>query len=807
MNNNGLHFTCKVGELSDDTFSVYKFTHEEALSELFTLILYVATKEPLSDLSSLILQQVTFKVNASGEEQRTISGLIETIEQGKSGFRRTHYKIVVRPSAWLLTLRKDSRIFHFKSVPEIIESMFLYHNVQFDSQLNDEHLIREYVTQKRETDYQFFKRITAEEGITFWFEQIDDKNQQIFYSDSRLGQKSGASLIYNTHPQTAETGDLMSDLTFSVTMKPNMAIHKDRNYTKPAYELMHQSSTQQSNEHFTFFESYGRFEDDKPGKTFTRYRLEALQAESELGCATTNCIKLMPGTIFTLSEHSDNKLNAKWQVVRVNHQGYCPQALEEEADGGVTVVSNHIEFISAEKEWRPAYIHKPVPDANEIAEVVGPAGEEIHTNEYGCVKVHFHWNRYDPADDKASAWVRTASQWAGNGFGSVTLPRIGQEVMVTYIDGDIDRPIISGRHYNALNKPPYELPAHKTKMVWRSKSHKAEGYNEISFEDESGQEEIFIHGQKDFNALINNNTTWDIRNDHKSKIANNSTIEIIGNSDVSVKGETRIKRESSKSEKISNEFHLKVGTDYVINSGNEISAKANSKITLDAGTELTIKAGGQFIVLKPSGIFTSSPFNIGAGSPGKGKKLNLKIPGFIATLVAPSLVQQGTIRKSAPFCEECEKCKQGQCDIGATPSDIPDNSAKVQNLISGGGFAGGLSNPNMIMNGGFAGGLSNPNMIMNGGFAGGLNNLNMDIFGGTSVLNNIVDKLGFNNQFQFISGALDKSAQLNNNIKNVEEMLKMPQGINGVANNIVDNSSIPMSPSKSNHNDLLKKTL
>ena len=806
MNSNGLYFTCKVGELADDTFSVYKFTLDEALSELFTLTIHVATKEPLEDLSNLILQQVTFKVIANGTDKRTITGLVATIEQGKSGFRRTHYKIIVRPTAWLLTLRQDSRIFHFKSIPEIMESIFLYHNVQFDSQLNDEHIIREYVTQKRETDYQFLKRLSAEEGITFWFEQIDDNNEQIFYADSRLGQKSGVSLQYNSHPQTAETGDLMSDMTFSVSMLPNIAIHKDRNYTKPSYDLIHQASTQDGNERFAFFESYGRFEDDSPGKIFTQYRLDALQAESEIARATTNSIELMPGIIFNLSEHPDSKLNTQWQVIRISHNGYCPQALEEEADGGPTILSNHVEFIAAEKEWRPPYIHKPVPDANEIAEVVGPDGEEIHTNEYGCVKVHFHWNRYDAADDKASAWVRTANQWAGNGFGSVTLPRIGQEVMITYVDGDIDRPIISGRHYNSLNKPPYELPTHKTKMVWRSKSHKSEGYNELSFEDESGQEEIFIHGQKNFNALINNDTTWDIRHDHKSKIGNNSTIEITGDNDISVKGETRIKLESGKSESVSNDSHLKVGASYVIDAGSEISGKASSKITLEAGSELTIKAGGQYIVLNPSGIFTSAPFSIGAGSPGKGKALNLKIPGIIAALAAPSLIQQATFKKSAPFCEECEKCKRGECNIDDTPTGSPDNSAKVQNLISGGGFAGGgvpsnmgsdggfLGNSdnlsNMLTNGGFAGGsvpynmgidgiLSGDynnlsNMLTNGGFAGVNNNLS-SLLDNSQLLNSsnneLLKNLGFHDLSQQSSNGLDIASQLKNSIENVEQLL------------------------------------
>lgn len=831
MNNNGLYFTCTVGELAADTFSVYKFTHDEALSELFTLTLYVATKEPLNDLSSLILQQVVFKVNAEGYEKRTITGLVATLEQGKSGFRRTHYKIVVRPTAWLLTLRQDSRIFHFKSIPEIIESIFLYHNVQFDSQLNDEHLTREYVTQKRETDYQFVKRLSAEEGITFWFEQLDDKNEQIFYSDSRLGQKSGVSIKYNSHPQTAETGNWMSDMTLSVSMQPNIAIHKDRNYTKPAYDLIHQSATQDGNAHFAIFESYGRFEDDSPGKLFTQYRLDALQAESEIARAITNSIELMPGIIFALSEHPDSKLNIQWQVIRVSHQGYCPQALEEEADDGPTVLSNQVEFISSEKEWRSPYIHKPVPDANEIAEVVGPEGEEIHTNEYGCVKVHFHWNRYDADDDKASAWVRTANQWAGNGFGSVTLPRIGQEVMITYVDGDIDRPIISGRHYNALNKPPYELPTHKTKMVWRSKSHKAQGFNELSFEDESGQEEIYIHGQKDFNALINNDATWDIRHDHKSKIGKNNIIEINADSDITVKGETRIKLDSGKSESISNDSHLKVGTDYVINAGSEISGKASSKITLEAGTELTIKAGGQYIVLKPSGIFTSAPFNVGAGSPGKGKGLNLKIPGMVAPLAAPTLIQQATIKKSAPFCEECEKCKQGQCDIGDTPTSAIDNSAKVQSLISGGGFTGGnssLSNmgvnnsfinntdnlSNLLTNGGFAGTGLTPDKLLNGDLTSGYQ-ANFDLLNNTDILNSVTEpllkNLGFHDVSQQSSGVLDIASQLKNNIQRVDKMLKASQNFKDdpvtTATDIIVNNSLSTSKLSSNPKDVLLKNI
>lgn len=722
MNNNGLYFTCKVGDLAEETFAVYKFTLEEALSDLYTLELYVAAKDANIDLAAQICKQANFSVWSGGEAQRTISGVVEGIELGKSGFRRTMYKIIIRPQAWLLTLRKDSRIFHFKSIPQIVESMFQFHNVQFEKQLADEHAVREYVTQKRETDYQFLQRLTAEEGMTFWFEQKDEENAQIFYADSRLGQKAGISLTYNTHPQSAEAGDLMSDVRFAVYMRSNQAIHKDRNYLKPAYELKHKSVAEgadDSDDRFTVFESFGRFADDSPGKPFTQYRLDALQSESELGSATTNCVKLMPGKIFSLAEHPDAKMNADWQVIRIRHEGSCPQALEEESDQGPTFVTNEVEFISSQKEWRPPFIHKPVPDSNEIAEVVGPSGEEIHTNEHGCVKVHFHWNRYDAPDDKASAWVRVSNQWAGAGYGSVTLPRIGHEVMITYIDGDIDRPIVSGRHYNNVNKPPYALPANKTKMVWRSKSHKSEGFNELSFEDESGKEEIYIHGQKDFNSLINNDASWDIRNDHNAKIGNNSTWDITGTHDITVTGATRIKADGGKSESIEGESNLKVGGAYVIKTGDEVSIEAGAKITLAAGTELTIKAGSQFISLKPSGIFTSTPFNIGSGSPGTGKGLNLKMPGLLGLLAAPTLIQQATLSKSAPYCEECEKCKNGECDLPDAPA-TDDKSEMLKGMIAGGGFGGGIgAGMGAMGTSGFAGGLGGMGGMPDLGFGGG----------------------------------------------------------------------------------------
>lgn len=813
MNDLGLYFTCKIGELPETTFSVYKFTHEEALSSLYTLTLHVAAKERV-DLQSLICQNASFSVWTQGQAQRTISGIVESINQGKSGFRRTHYTIIIRPMAWLLTLHQNSRIWHFKTIPQILESLFQFHGLLYGSQLNDPHLVREYVTQKRESDYQFLQRLTAEEGISFWFEQLDEENGQIFFSDTRLGQKAGTTLTYNTHPQTASTGDIASDISFSVSMRSGKAIHKDRNYLKPAYELKQtavSSGVNAKDDRFSVFESYGRFQDDSPGKDFTRYRMEALQSESELGCLTSNCFALMPGQLFTLEGHADTKMNAQWQAIRISHEGNCPQALEEEADHGPTVVTNKVEFIPAQKEWRAPFIHKPVADSTEVAEVVGPEGEEIHTNEHGCVKIFFHWNRYDARDDKASAWVRVSSQWASNGYGSVTLPRVGDEVLVTYIDGDIDRPLITGRNYNAVNKPPYALPANKTKMVWRSKSYKSTGYNEISFEDNTGKEEIFIHGQKDFNTLIENDVTWDIRHDIKTKIGNNYTIEVTTNSDTTIKGEEKRKTDGDKFTDIGGDNHINAGKNHLMKAGAEVSIEAGSKITLSAGTELTIKAGSQFITLNPSGIFTSLPFNMGSGSAGTGKSVSKKVPGLLGLLAAPTLVQLKTMVSDTPFCEECEKCKNGECSFdspqGNGTSDGTDsNSGSSGNsafdmLTNGGGFGG--AGGSGTSGGGFGSSGNSPfDMLTSGGGFSGTGGFGAS--GGGFGGNSGPSLDGLKSDILGKTGLQDSINQVQGTISNAKDTIKNAQNY---ATGIIDNAKNTANNIVSGASNNIKKTI
>ncbi|BBI63346.1 hypothetical protein HSBAA_46520 [Vreelandella sulfidaeris] len=243
---------------------------------------------------------------------------------------------------------------------------------------------------------------------------------------------------------------------------------------------------------------------------------------------------------FTLTDHDTDSLNRDWQAVEVSHFGEQPQALEEDGmvvgkelqgdAAGMTRYHNQVTLIPGDTPWRAMSNPKPLVDGPHVAFVVGPEGEEIHCDEHGRVKVQFPWDRYAEPDDTASCWVRVTQGWAGGDYGSIAIPRIGHEVIVSFLEGDPDQPLITGRTYRAVNTAPYQLPEHKTRTVLRTQSHKAEGFNELRFEDEAGEEQIWLHAQKDLELLTLNDRIEEIRNDSFLKV-NNDRISEIDNDD------------------------------------------------------------------------------------------------------------------------------------------------------------------------------------------------------------------------------------------------------------------------------------
>ena len=566
----GLYFFCKIGRLDELTFDVVDFTLEESLSTLFTLTLNLSSKNRDINLSEQLLKPVQLTIFVDGVKQRTINGIVGSAERGDIGFKRSHYIFTIHPEAWQLTLSKDSRIFHFKSVPEILNELLQKYNIVAGSQFMDPHPVREYVTQKRETDYDFFCRLAAEEGIMFWFEE-----EQMFYSDSHLGMTAGLDIIYNPHPQASTKEYTINQLKFGSFMRPNETTIKDYRYSHPDVPLNFKSQNPKNLPIYAIYDSYGRFDNEKMAAQFAKYRLEALQADSEQGQAVSNAICLRPGKIFQLHEHPASEMNDRWQIVKIIHVGQTTQSLDNESDKSAATLTNNFSFIPGRNDWRPPFIHKPLADGDEVASVAGPVDEEIYVNEDGAVKIHFHWNRYDSADENASCWVRVIQNWNGNGFGFLSTPRIGQEVIISYLNGDIDRPIIVGTTYNGNNRPPLALPAAKTQMSIKSKTHKGEGFNEIRFEDEGGKQGMFLHAQKDMTTDVLNDRTTNVKNDHVENVDNNQTMKVGVDQSLNVG---------------SNQTNS-IGTDQTNSIGANQASTIGSNQTLDVGVDQTETVG------------------------------------------------------------------------------------------------------------------------------------------------------------------------------------------------------------------------
>ncbi|MDX1757961.1 MAG: type VI secretion system tip protein TssI/VgrG, partial [Marinobacter sp.] len=353
---------------------------------------------------------------------------------------------------------------------------------------------------------------------------------------------------------------------------------------------------------------------------------------------------LAAGAKLPLTGHQQDPLNRDWLLTGIVHTGKQPQALEEEGGSEPTSYGNTFTAMPADRTWRlhPTAVERPLMDGPQMAIVTGPAGEEIHCDEHGRVKVRFPWDRrlrpgeVESAenDEHSSAWLRVSQGWAGGQYGFMALPRIGHEVIVSFLDGDPDQPIITGRTYHATNTPPYALPEHKTRTVLKTQTHKGEGSNELRFEDEAGQEQIYVHAQKDLDLLTENDRTEVIKHDSHLTVENDRVGHIQANDHLTVDGERRESVGGDASETIGGTFHQKTAQATLSEAGTEVHHKAGAKVVMDAGAELTIAAGGSFLKLDPSGVTLSGPtlkINSG-GAPGSGSGQSVQVPGMPGTV-------------------------------------------------------------------------------------------------------------------------------------------------------------------------------
>ncbi len=521
---------------------VRHFEGDDSIFGLYAFDIALASRRSDVDLARLVDYPALLTIHDRYGQKRYFNGVIASAVQAESGDRYTFYNVTVMPVLHRLRYGSDCRIFQEQTVEQIVTTILRENGVvDFKFRLYERRSPREYVVQYRETHLEFIERLLAEEGIAY-FHAHEEKKHTLIMTDRTVSSEdcpNAKELEFNATSAGHIKGPFVSRLSWREEVLPTKFTQRDHWFQNPQYDL--ETSSTNGNygaqpKPYALYDFPGGYKDSGIGQFYTRTRLEMHRSEAAHGNGQGRCPHLAAGHFVTLSGHSNPVRNRKYLVVSVRHRGVQAGATEE--DGGLegTNLSTFFRITPDAVPWRPTPRTKPQVEGPQIATVSGPPGEEIHTDAFGRIKISFPWDRYSRHDDTSSCWIRVSQNWAGTGFGHIAIPRIGQSVIVDFIESDPAQPVVTGRVYNAINPVPYELPASKTKMVIRSQTHKGQGFNEISLEDEKDQEEIYVHAQRnqtihvlnDESTRIDHDRTEEVKHDEKIAIGNDRT-ESVGN--------------------------------------------------------------------------------------------------------------------------------------------------------------------------------------------------------------------------------------------------------------------------------------
>ncbi len=701
--------------LGKDFLLINSFSLAEGISRLFKLEVDLLHEEnevgfepTIVDPASIVGQGVTLKIDQRDGTVREVSGIVSRFSQGHRDTRFSYYSAVIVPHVWVLTQISQSRIFQNISVPDILREVLPGFEVQW--QLQETYEPRNYCVQYRETDFDFISRLMEEEGIHYFFEHKDGKHRMIvgdtvqshadcpsksripFYLDvTRSAEDFVTSINRWQTDYSLQTGKVTTwDFNFQM---PNRKLDG----TQPSVFSVGESNKL---EIYDYPGGYARRYDgidssggeqasklsqiDRDKQKTVRTAMESIDAGYKVISGRGDCSAMTSGYRFELFNHPNSQYNGKYVVTSMTH-GAQQNPTYVSDDDIETAYSNEFACIAhgagAPPFRPPRNTPKPIVRGSQTAFVVGPSGEEIFTDKYGRVKVQFHWDRDGQVNQSSSCWVRVAQGWAGNKWGSMFIPRIGMEVIVHFLEGDPDQPIITGCVYNAQTMPPYTLPDEKTKSTVKSNSSKGGGgFNEIRFEDKKGSEQVFVQAEKDADIRVKNDAKEIVLNDRHLIVENDQREKVKKDKSLKVVGDHKEKVDGTISVHAGGDFLEKAGTKFAVDAGTEIHLKSGTTLTIETGTSLTLKVGGNFININAGGIFIKGtmvmlnsggaagsgsgsnpsapvdPLEAAKAEPGQSVTLSPKAPPQRPKFKSPAaLVLINAARNGTPFCEICAR--------------------------------------------------------------------------------------------------------------------------------------------------------
>ncbi len=602
--------------LGRDRLLVESISIDETLSGLGNMALTAFSEGSPVDMDALLGQPLVVSVASVSETQRHFHFVAESVTLRSHDPARGHYHYAFRclPWFWLLARHQDCRIFQDMSVVEIVDMVLNELGMtDFKWMLNSQPPKRSYCVQYRESTFAFFSRLLEEEGIFYFFEHHEDRHVMIL-GDSELayGQVSGGSIPLRRLEQ-GDTEPGISDWQEERRLHLGRVSMTDYNFESPQEKLLIGTSSPSAPspaKGLELFDYPGRFADRGRGEGLSRIRMEARESASNTASARSNVIGLGAGTRFSLAGHES--ASGDYVIQSVHHQGN--NNWDQDLGGGAFYTQS-LRAISTDRPYRPPRsTPRPVIDGPQTAVVVGKSGEEIDVDKYGRIYVQFHWDRRSDADERSSCRIRVSQTWAGNNWGGMVLPRIGMEVVVQFLDGDPDRPLVTGCVVNADSMPPYPLPAHRSRTTFRTSSTPGGGnFNELRFEDSKGKEQVFLRAARDLHVRVQNQERSLIGESSHSRVEKDSFKSVGGNQNLIVEGDAVWQFDESRS--------IKVASDEEVEIGQNLMMKAGNDVVIDAGTRLTLRAGGSWVVIDGSGVAASGPLiRLNSGGSPNGRR-------------------------------------------------------------------------------------------------------------------------------------------------------------------------------------------
>ncbi|HSN96741.1 MAG TPA: type VI secretion system tip protein TssI/VgrG, partial [Candidatus Nanopelagicales bacterium] len=627
MSNLELSFAC-----GEDSLSVRRFAVHEAVSSLFTVSVMARSKSPAVDLSAIVGKPATFRIESglpgSSQSSRTWTGVVCHMEQvhavqpSAAQVAESTYALRIVPELWVLTQRRNHRIYQHISIPDITDRLLTEWNMEPAWQIDRGSYPKlEYKVQYGESDYAFLCRLWEEAGIAFTFPEGGAKGSKLTLGDKLQGgaPRAGGTIRYVDSPSEAAEQEYISRVRLSHEVRPGAHIIRDHDFRNPAFQLLGEApkagGPEDRYEQFHYQPGATLIETGKGGGTpfaddkgvarydqsFAHGRADRALGGDRAGrraiAIDTNCVDLAPGVVFSIDNHPHPEINEGAKLVMT-------ELTMEGAPGEQWTTTGSAVFTDV--PYRPQMkTPKPQVFGVQSATVVGPAGEEIHTDEFGRVRVQFPWDREGKSDDGSSCWIRVSQGWGGMGFGVVVLPRIGQEVLVGFLGGDPDQPIIVGRVYNATAQVPYKLPDHKTRSAWKSDSSPGhDGFNEIMFEDLKGKELVWEQAQKNRRRLVKNDEFITVGQNRQKLVKADEQHKVDGNRKRVVGGEEDVVVKKSKRERVEGDSHLRVvgSRSQRVEKSQSLTVKEDqqevvgNKHALTAGREIHIRSGDKLVI-------------------------------------------------------------------------------------------------------------------------------------------------------------------------------------------------------------------